>query len=137
MPQPDDPSHLNLTGTWHGLYSYPSNKKPVSFIAMVSELDGMFDGTTEETGSAGDATGQRLTASVQGRRTGRSLTMLKIYHGAHALYDSVQYAGELNEDGSEISGTWRVPESWSGTFLMIRSRTVATAIAKETAEQRR
>lgn len=136
MSQSHDASQLNLTGTWHGLYAYPSRKKPVPFMAFMSELDGLFDGTTEETGSAGDAAGQRLTASVQGRRTGRSLTMLKMYHGAYALYDSVHYAGEINADGSEINGTWRVPGSWSGTFLMIRSRAVATAIAKEAVEQR-
>jgi hypothetical protein len=105
-------------------------------MAFMSELDGLFDGTTEETGSAGDAMGQRLTASVQGRRTGRSITMLKIYHGAYALYDSVHYPGELNDEGSEINGTWRVPGSWSGTFLMIRSRAVATAVTSEAVEQR-
>ena len=136
MPQPENPSVLNLTGTWHGLYTYPARKKSVSFIATLSEVDGWFDGTTEEIGSAGEAIGQRLAASLQGRRTGRSVTMLKIYHGAYALYDSVHYAGDLNEDGTEIHGTWRVPGSWSGPFLMIRSKAVATAIAKEAVERR-
>jgi hypothetical protein len=62
--------------------------------------------------------------------------MLKIYHGAFALYDSVHYAGDINEDGSEINGRWHVPGSWSGTFLMIRDRAAATAIAKEAVERR-
>ena len=56
--------------------------------------------------------------------------MLKIYHGPSAYYDSVHYAGDLNEDGTEISGTWRVAANWSGTFLMVRSRTVETAATR-------
>lgn len=136
MPQSDDAPQLNLTGMWQGLYSYPAQKKSVSFTATLSESDGWFDGTTEEIGKAGDAIGQRLAASLQGRRTGRTVTMLKIYHGAYALYDSVHYAGDLNEDGTEIHGTWRVPGNWSGTFLMIRSKAVAAAIAKEAVERR-
>jgi hypothetical protein len=135
MSQSDNASQLNLTGIWHGLYSYPNKKKPVSFIATLSELDGLFDGTTEETGGAGDAVGQRLTASLQGRRTGWSVTMLKIYHGAYAFHDSVHYAGDINKDGTEIHGKWRVPGSWSGTFLMIRSWAIPAALAREVAEQ--
>jgi hypothetical protein len=41
----------------------------------------------------------------------------------------------LNEDGTEISGTWRVAANWSGTFLMIRQRAVATALSREAAER--
>ena len=80
--------------------------------------------------------GRTLTASLQGRRSGRSITMLKIYHGASAYYDSVHYAGALNEDGAEINGTWRVPGGWSGTFMMVRSRTVKTAATREAAARR-
>ncbi|HET6159509.1 MAG TPA: hypothetical protein VFE34_14280 [Dongiaceae bacterium] len=135
MPQSDNASSLNLTGLWHGLYSYPFGKKPVSFVATLSDSDGWFNGTTEEVGTAGDAIGQRLIASLQGRRSGRSVTMLKIYHGPYVFYDSVHYAGDLNEDGTEISGTWHIAGSWSGTFLMIRSRTTASAETEESVEQ--
>ena len=135
MSQSDDASPLNLTGTWHGLYSYPAEKEPVSFVATLSESDSWFTGTTEETGSAGDAVGRRLTASLQGRRMQRSVTMLKMYHGAYALYDSVHYAGDLNEDGTEIAGRWEVPGNWSGTFLMVRARTTGTTTETIAAEQ--
>ena len=49
---------------------------------------------------AGDARGLTITATLQGRRTGRSVTWLKIYDGSFRLYDSVQYAGDINGDGS-------------------------------------
>ena len=81
MDQPDT-SPFNLTGVWHGLYSYPVAMPSVSFVATVSDQGGWFDGTTEEIGSVGDAAGPTLTASLQGHRSGRSITMLKIYHRA-------------------------------------------------------
>lgn len=136
MDQPDTSSPLNLTGVWHGLYSYPVAMPSVSFVATLSDQGGRFDGTTEEIGGVGDTVGRTLTASLQGRRSGRSITMLKIYHGPSAYYDSVHYAGDLNEDGTEIAGTWRVAANWSGTFLMVRSRTVETAAPKEAVERR-
>ena|SRR5688572_2017041 len=136
MDQPDTSSPLNLTGVWHGLYSYQAAMAPVSFVATLSDGRGWFDGTTEEIGSVGDAVGRTLTASLQGRRSGRSITMLKVYHRASAHYDSVHYAGELNEDGTEIAGTWRVSATWSGTFLMVRSRTAETVVTKEAVARR-
>jgi hypothetical protein len=136
MDQPDTSSPLNLTGVWYGLYSYTVAMPSVSFVATLSDQGGWFDGTTEETGSVGDVVGRTLTATLQGRRSGRSITMLKIYHRASAYYDSVHYAGELNEDGSEINGTWRVSVTWSGTFLMVRSRTAEAAATKEAAARR-
>jgi hypothetical protein len=136
MDQPDTSSPLNLTGVWHGLYSYPVAMPSVPFVATLSDQGGWFDGTTEEIGSVGDAAGRTLTASLQGRRSGRSITMSKIYHRASASYDSVHYAGDLNEDGTEIAGTWRVSGTWSGTFLMVRSRTAETAATKEAVARR-
>jgi len=132
MDQPDTSSPLNLTGVWHGLYSYPVAMPSVPFVATLSDQGGWFDGTTEEIGGVGDTVGRTLTANLQ---SGRSITMLKIYHGPSAYYDSVHYAGDLNEDGTEISGTWRVAANWSGTFLMIRQRAVATALSREAAER--
>ena len=136
MRQPDTSSPLNLSGVWHGLYSYPVAMPSVPFVAALSDQRGWLDGTTEGIGSVGDTVGRALTTSLQGRRSGRSITMLKIYDGASAYYDSVHYAGKLNEDGTEISGTWRVASNWSGTFMMVRSRTVEAAAAKEAAERR-
>jgi len=135
MHRPGTSSPLNLTGVWHGLYSYPVAMPSVSFVATLSDQGGWFDGTTEEIGGVGDAVGRTLTASLQGRQSGHSITMLKIYHRASVHYDSVRYAGDLNEDGSEINGTWRVAGNWSGMFLMIRQHAVAMALSREAAER--
>lgn len=134
MDQPSTSSPLNLTGVWHGLYSYPVAMPSVPFVATLSDQGGWFDGTRRSAASATRRAGA-LTASLQGRRSGRSITMLKIYHRASVHNDSVRYVGDLNEDSSEINGAWRVASNWSGTFLTIRQRAVATALSREAEER--
>jgi hypothetical protein len=116
---------LDLSGVWHGFYNYPIAKEPVPFTATLADADGVLGGTTEEIGNVGDASGLTITATVQGRRSGSSVTWLKIYHGDFQHYDAVRYAGAISEDGSEIEGRWTVPGNWSGTFLMIRAGSLA------------
>ncbi len=126
---------LDLSGVWQGVYSYPVSRKPVSFVATLSETGGWLTGATEETGTVGDARGLTISATLQGRRTGRSVTFLKTYDGAYRGYDSVQYTGEVNEDGIEIEGRWTVRSNWSGTFLMIRSSGPPVASVAERSEE--
>ena len=116
----------DLSGEWRGLYSYARGKDPVHFAAVLRDTDGWLTGTTSETGTAGDAAGLTISASLQGRRTGRSVTFLKIYHGNFRRYDTVHYAGEVSADGTEIEGRWTIPGNSSGTFLMIRTVGLAT-----------
>ena len=111
---------LNLSGIWHGRYFYPVNRSPVPFVATMSDIDAWLTGTIEEKGTAGEARGVAMSASIEGRRTGRAVTWLKLYDGRFHHYDSVRYEGDINEDGTEISGRWSIPGNWSGTFLMIR-----------------
>ena len=118
---------LNLSGVWHGRYFYPVGRAPVAFIATLTEIDSWLTGTVEETGTAGEARGIAMAASIQGRRTGRAVTWLKLYDGRFRRYDSVRYEGEINNDATEISGRWSIPGNWSGTFIMIRPRGVAAA----------
>jgi hypothetical protein len=101
----------------------------------LTESDCWLTGATEETGATGDARGLTITATLQGRRTGCSVTWLKIYDGSFRLYDSVHYAGDVNADGTEIEGRWTVPGSWSGRFLMIRSGGLSAALAREVIEK--
>jgi hypothetical protein len=135
MSEADDAGALDLSGVWHGQYSYPRNRAPVPFVATLTESNGWLTGATEETGVAGDARGLTITATLQGRRTGRSVTWLKIYDGSFRLYDSVQYAGDINGDGTEIEGRWTVPGSWSGKFLMIRFGGLAGALLQKATER--
>jgi hypothetical protein len=136
MPE-GGPSDLNLSGLWNGLYSYPPGRgrEPVEFSAALRERDGWIEGSTSEIGEAGEALGQTLTATIQGRRTGLSVTFLKTYDGAFRHYDAVQYVGEVRNDGEEIEGKWTVPGSWSGAFLMIRSGPAPQAQEARTVER--
>ena len=112
---------MNLSGQWQGFYSYPSRQRPVSFSATLTEAGSWLTGMTTETGTEGKARGRVLGATLQGRRTARSVTFLKLYADGFPAYDGVHYEGEVRADGTEIEGRWSIPGSWSGTFLMVRS----------------
>ena len=112
---------LDLSGVWHGQFSYPSAQAPAAFVASLIERDTRFDGDTEEVGATGDAAGRTLTATLQGRRTDREITFLKLYDGAFEDYDTVEYVGEVSDDGSEILGRWSIAGALSGDFMMIRA----------------
>jgi hypothetical protein len=126
---------VDLSGVWHGLYSYPRNRDPVSFVATLTEGNSWLTGATQETGVVGDARGLTISATLQGRRTGRSVTWLKTYDRSYRLYDAVHYAGNVSADGTEIEGRWTIPGSWSGKFLMIRSGGLAAALTQDVTEK--
>jgi hypothetical protein len=125
----------DLSGNWDGLYSYPGDLAPVSFVADLKETGGWLTGATRETATNGSAVGQILSATLQGRRSGSAVKFLKLYDGSAPGYDSVAYEGAVSADGTEIDGRWTAIGNWSGTFLMIRSRGVAESRSK-TAEER-
>ena len=133
MAGAEDTSDLDLSGSWQGLFSYPSERgrEPVAFSAEITESTGWLDGEAQEEATAGAVVGQIISASLRGRRSERSVSFLKLYDGAHRGYDTVCYEGEVSVDGNEIDGHWTIPGSWSGRFLMIRSGEVATAVAAE------
>ncbi len=134
MAEPDTNGGLDVTGTWHGQYSYPRIKAPVHFLARLTETASWFSGAIEEVGTVGKARGVTISATVQGRRIDRSVTFLKLYDGAFREYDNVHYAGAINGEGSEIEGTWTIPGNWSGRFLMIRDRGLAAKVSRSVFE---
>jgi len=121
MPDALAPDPLNLSGPWQGFYSYPSLQRPVSFSATLTEAGSWLTGTTTETATQGETRGRVLSAALQGRRTGRSVTFLKLYADGFPAYDGVRYEGEVREDRTKIEGRWSIPGGWSGRFLMVRS----------------
>ena len=127
----EEGNSLDLTGQWQGQYSYYRNKAAVPFSATINENGSWLDGLVEEVGTAGEAKGKPIAATLQGRRTGRSVTWLKIYHGNFRLYDSVQYRGEVSEDGQEIEGQWVIHGNSGGRFLMVRQAGKAAARRKK------
>ena len=132
MKEPTD--SLNLSGRWQGQYTYVGRQKePVPFSANLNESNSWLDGLIEEVGTVAEAKGRPMAATVQGRRTGRSVTWIKIYHGSFRLYDAVQYAGEVSEDGQEIEGRWTIHGNSRGRFLMVRQGGQAAAQKRRTA----
>ena len=121
----------DLSGLWHGFYNYPIAQEPVPFTATLTDADGDIVGATEEIANVGAARGLTITATLQGRRLGFSVTWLKIYDADVQHYDAVQYTGTVSEDGLEIEGRWTVPGHWSGTFLMIRAGGIARSVEAE------
>ena len=111
---------LNLSGDWTGIFNYPREYSPVGFKATLSENDGWIMGTVEEGSAKELGVPRRLGASIQGRRLGVAVIWLKLYDEASPQHDAVTYEGEVTPDGEEISGRWSIPDSWSGTFLMVR-----------------
>src|SRR6202030_3339548 len=109
------------TGIWHGIYSYPIARAPVSFIATLIETASAVSGTTHELCAIGGSPNETLYATLLGSRQDRAVSFVKTYDGANPRYSTVAYEGTLSPDGTEIEGRWIVPGNWSGKFLMIRS----------------
>lgn len=111
----------NLTGVWHGLYTYPQINKSVSFVATLIESGSSVTGSTHEPCEPGIAASGTLYAAIMGSRQDSAITFVKTYKSASSLYDQVEYDGRLSADGTEIAGRWIIRRVWSGTFLMMRA----------------
>jgi hypothetical protein len=116
----------NLTGRWHGLYTYPGGLEAAGFVADIVDIAGGLSGTIEEESNGDDEPVRRLTASIDGRRAQVSVRFAKTYLTGgwnHVVF----YGGLLSGDRAEIEGDWDIPGMWAGRFLMIRSSALPTA----------
>ena len=132
---PKEPSRPSLTGIWHGIYSYPIPRAPVSFVATLIEGASAISGTTHERCAFGASPSEILYATLLGRRRGSAVAFVKTYEGANPHYGTVGYEGILSADETEIEGRWTVPGNWSGKFLMIRAAGKAEAVARTVFER--
>jgi hypothetical protein len=119
----------NLTGVWHGLYTYPHGGEGVSFVATLIETTSALSGTTHEPCRIGPP--GTLYATVAGSRRDSAVAFVKTYDGSNPFYRTVAYEGTLSGDGNEIEGRWIVPGSWSGRFLMIRPPSNAVPVSRK------
>jgi hypothetical protein len=133
MPDAADPTAENLTGLWHGQYSYPTaTRAPVPFTANLIEAEDSIGGSITERAMVGKAGSRTLYATISGRRSGSSVSFMKIYEAHCGPYTSVAYHGALSEDGLEIGGEW-IAAGWSGRFLMIRASGLKSVARKKIA----
>jgi hypothetical protein len=114
-----DTQAQDLTGVWNGLYSYPDGRS-VTFVATLIESGSTLSGSTHEPCVGGDCPSATLFASLMGSRDGSAVTFRKTYEAAGPRFSTVNYAGTLNADATEIEGRWMIPGVWSGKFMMIR-----------------
>jgi hypothetical protein len=115
-------SGRRLTGVWQGIYDYPAGGGPtVPFTATLIEAGQSLSGSVHEPCLMQDARDETLFATLAGSRHGSAVRFVKTYDGSNPNYGTVVYEGIVNGDATEIEGRWRIPRSWSGKFLMIRS----------------
>jgi hypothetical protein len=136
MAEPNGANPHSLTGVWHGIYSYPHDQPPVSFVATLIEHGGTVSGTTHEPCPAWVGPNEILCATLAGSRRDRAVDFVKAYNPASIPFDSpIVYEGTLNGDGTEIEGRWIIPGVLAGKFLMVRSAGAAETIARKIAER--
>ena len=126
--------HLDLSGEWTGIFNYPVSEPSVAFEALIKDSSGLISGTTTEVARTAVSPAQRLDAVIDGRREGRSVQFIKMYEQADEQYDVVQYSGNIDQEGDEITGSWHV-RGMSGTFLMIRRSRAGEAAVQEAEER--
>jgi len=129
------PNLDNLTGIWHGLYTYPRALQRVLFDATLIESGAWLSGSTHEICGSGPAKGQTICATLLGKRRAGLVTFTKTYDGSAPGHGVVEYEGMLNADASEIEGRWSIRRNWSGKFLMIRSTGKTQAVEHKAFER--
>lgn len=110
----------DLTGVWHGLYTY-RELGSVYFVATMIESGAWLTGSTHESEIGVSGAPLTLFAGLEGVKAGRRVRFVKTYDGTGGWSHSVAYEGMLSEDASEIEGLWTIGSEASGRFLMIRS----------------
>ncbi|MFN6934121.1 MAG: hypothetical protein ACK4NZ_03095 [Tsuneonella sp.] len=123
---------LNLTGTWHGTFTYPSNAGPATpFLATIEELSGHFQGTIIEPDAIyGQGT---IHAALSGHRAGAAVDFVKTYTAAPLGYENpIDYVGQVSADGLRVKGVWSLLD-FDGSFEMERDK--ITEAGAETTER--
>ena len=126
----------DLTGVWHGLYTYPARGTRVLFDATLIDSAGLLSGSTHEIAGSGPARGQMIFAVLEGQRRGSAVAFRKTYDAGIPNYGApIAYEGTLSADGTEIEGRWSISLDWSGKFLMIRSTGKEQAVERKAFER--
>ena len=111
---------LDMTGMWHGSYSYPGHiRETMPFVANIVDQGGHISGSIIEPTSGEESIyEEEVEAVIAGARGDRTVDFIKTYRGAIWSH-SVDYVGQLSEDGQTVTGMWSVA-TLDGTFEMHR-----------------
>lgn len=124
---------LDMTGLWHGTFSYPAFEGPTTpFVANLHDADGRLSGSILEPDAQGFGgfPGGELEAQIVGTRAGQAVDFIKTYGGPIAGH-CVDYVGKLTDDGQTVTGVWSYDEL-DGAFEMHRDISLEEVIAAET-----
>jgi len=109
----------NLSGAWHGTYSYGNTTAIFPFEAELTDVAGKLGGRMAEANTLSSEPVDFLIANIDGERAADgSIAFTKTYDGTGGLYYSVKYVGRLT--GDLIEGTWDSGPGMWGTFKMWR-----------------
>lgn len=125
----------NLTGVWHGLYTYPGQQQPVYFVATLIDSGSQISGMTHESEIGEFGAPLTLYAAISGARRGTSVSFVKSYDGSGGWDHSVAYEGSVNGEWTEIEGRWSIGGEATGKFLMIRTRGVTESVVRKAFEK--
>lgn len=117
----------DVSGVWYGSFAGPG-VVPNRFIATLEERGGHIVGTITEPDERGNT--DILRADVSGVRIGQQVNFLKQYDGAAHAGHAIDYSGQIDIEGTEISGEWRFAR-YSGPFVMQREQFGEELLAEE------
>ena len=104
----------------------------MSFKARLEQTGARLVGSVEESIMRGSAAGRLITATISGAVSDSTVWFMKFYDAEIRGYDAVRYEGVITDEGLEVSGTWTISPTWSGSFIMIRARGLPlAAVSKE------
>ena len=130
-------SEATISGGWLGTYAYKGvlrRKPPVRFEATLAapSESGRLTGGIVFTGSILDDGGLG-EADVRGEQSGLGVRFSKVYRTHKG--SPVSYEGTLSEDGTTMSGTWRIGSTASGVWDARRAWSDSGASAAEETEE--
>jgi hypothetical protein len=91
----------NLTGVWHGLYSYPIARAPVLFVATLIDAGSAISGTTHEPCAMGGSPSQILYAMVSGSHQDRAVSFVKTYNWS-GTFLMIRSSGQAEAVGRQV-----------------------------------
>src|SRR4051812_23750379 len=94
----------DMTGVWYGRYDALHWDEENGFIAVLEEMGGAVSGVITERDTTGQADVRR--ALVAGQREGAMVRWVKQYDGTGGHVHAINYAGQINDEGIEVSGGW-------------------------------
>lgn len=126
------PDKRDVTGVWYGRYDAELWDEENGFIAVLEEVRGAVSGVITERDTHGRPGLRR--AVVSGTRDGATVRWVKQYDGTGGHTHAINYAGQIDAEGTEVTGIWR-QRIGRGRFVMEREKFTETELeAEEEAE---